>query len=84
MNIARKKYQVHAELLEAGTAHAGREAIDHSQTIERGLHRIERIAAVYLGQISSRLSNGLQITDTAEAAILSACEMQQRFARCLA
>ena len=81
MNIARKKYQVHAELLETGTAHAEQEAIDHSQTIERGLHRIERIAAVYLGQISSRLSNGLQITfDTAEAAILSACEMQRRCA----
>ena len=74
---------MHAELLETETgAHDAEEiAVDHTQTIERGLHRIERIAAVYLGQISNRLENALHITfDTAEAAVLSACEMQRRCA----
>ena len=81
MNIARKKYQMHAELLETGTTSIEPGTVDHSQTIERGLHRIERNSAVYLGQIAKRLENGLQITfDTAEAAVLSACEMQRRCA----
>ena len=81
MNIARKKYQMHAELLETGTTSTEPGAVDHTQTIERGLHRIERISAVYLGQIAKRLESGLQITfDTAEAAVLSACEMQRRCA----
>ena len=81
MNIARKKYQVHAEFLETDTTHVEHDEANHAQNMERSLHRIERVAAVYLGQIYNRLDNGLQIVfDTAEAAFLGACEMQRRCA----
>lgn len=80
-NSAPRKYQVHAELVESGIAYVEFDAAKVQRRMERSLHRMERIAAVYLGQIYNRLSNGLQMVfDTAEAAVLGACEMQHRCA----
>ena len=81
MNTARKKYQVHAELQETATPHVEQDKTNLAQTMKRSLHRIERVADIYLGQIYNRLDNGLQMAfDTAEAAFLGACEMQRRCA----
>lgn len=74
-----RKYQLHAEMVETGFGHQPPEVVALEQRMERSLNRMERIASVYLGHIQSRLVNGLQIAfETAEAAILAACEMQHR------
>ncbi len=49
--------------------------------MERRLNRMERVVAAYRGKIDERLSNGLQVAfETADAALLGACEMQHRCA----
>jgi hypothetical protein len=49
--------------------------------IERRLNRMERVVAAYRGQIDERAGNGLHIIfETADAALLGACEMQHRCA----
>ncbi len=81
VNSALRKYQVHAEVVESGTSYAESDAAKLQRRMERSLNRMERVAAVYLGQIYNRLTNGLQMAfDTAEAAVLGACEMQHRCA----
>ena len=80
-NMTPIKYHVHAELMEYGIAGIAPNASQLENSLKRSLNRMERVAAVYLGQIEKRLTRGLQIAfDTAEAAVLGACEMQQRFA----
>ena len=79
LNTTSKKYQLHAELVETGFGHQPPEVAALEQRMERSLNRMERIASVYLGHIHARLVNGLQIAfETAEAAVLGACEMQHR------
>ena len=81
LNTTSKKYQMHAELVETGFGHHPPEVAALQQRMERSLNRMERTASVYLGQIHVRLVNGLQIAfETAEAAVLGACEMQHRCA----
>ncbi|MFT3851084.1 MAG: FHA domain-containing protein [Propionivibrio sp.] len=49
--------------------------------LERRLNRIERVAAAYRGRIEKSLENGRAFTfETADAAVLAACEMQHRCA----
>ena len=75
------KYHVHAELVESRITGIASDAGQLGKRVERSLNRMERVSAVYLGQIQKRLNNGLQIAfDTAEAAVLGACEMQHRCA----
>ena len=79
MNTTSKKYQLHAELVETGFGNQAPDAAALAQRMERSLNRMERIASVYLGHVQARLSNGLQAAfETAEAAVLCACEMQHR------
>lgn len=79
MNTPRSKYQVHAELRATGVVSPDFDEALAGHPLERRLNRIERVAATYLGQIDKRLSNGLQMAfETADAALLGACEMQHR------
>jgi len=79
MNATRSKYQVHAEVLATGVVSPDYDEALAGHPLERRLNRIERVAATFLGQIDKRLSNGRQmIFETADAALLGACEMQHR------
>ena len=74
-------FQLHAELRVIGLGYREADETTIPPQMERSLNRIERVAAVYFGEVINRLSNGLQIAfDTAEAAVLGACEMQHRCA----
>lgn len=74
-------YQLHAELRSSGLGNPTLDALALEKRIERSLNRIERVVAVYSGQIFNCLGNGFQIVfDTADAAVLAACEMQHRCA----
>ena len=80
MNTARRIYRVHAELRSTGTD-AGTDDAEAGRPVDRRLNRIERVITAYRGQIDKRSENSLQIAfDTADAATLGACEMQQRCA----
>ena len=79
MNTPRSIYRVHAEINRPGStsplfddAHAG-------YPLARRLNRIERVAAAYRGRIDQAFDNGrLMSFESADAALLGACEMQQR------
>jgi len=80
MNAARSIYRVHAELRPTGNS-AGFDDVEAGRPVERRLNRMERVVTAYRGQIDKRSGNSLQIAfDTADAATLAACEMQQRCA----
>jgi hypothetical protein len=79
MSATRNKYQVHAELLTTGVLSADFDDALAGHPMARRLNRIERVVATYLGQVDKRLGNGLQVVfETADAALLSACEMLHR------
>ena len=81
MNTTRSHYQVHARLVVVGNASADFDEIKAGHPLERRLNRMERVAAAYRGRIDNRLASGLQIFfETADAALLGACEMQHRCA----
>jgi hypothetical protein len=81
MNKTRSKYQVHAEVLRTGTAPEAFDDAEAVQTIERRMNRLERVAAAYRGRIDLRFNNVMLMTfETADAALLGACEMQHRCA----
>lgn len=78
---ARSKYQVHAELLRSGSDAEEFDDAKAGHPMERRLNRIERVSAAYRGRIDLRFNNVVLMTfDTADAAVLSACEMQSRCA----
>jgi hypothetical protein len=75
------KFKVHAQLFEIGSLTQDLKPARGTRRLERSLNRLERVSAVYLGTVVNRQSDSLQIAfDTAEAAVLGACEMQQRCA----
>jgi pSer/pThr/pTyr-binding forkhead associated (FHA) protein len=77
----RSKFYVHAELMGSSSASADFDDVKAGRPIERRLNRMERVVAAYRGQIEKRLNNGLQLTfESADAALLGACEMQHRCA----
>jgi hypothetical protein len=81
VNTTRSKYQVHAEVLATGIVSAELDDEKAGHPLARRLNRIERVAATYLGRVERRLNNGLQMAfETADAALLGACEMQHRCA----
>ena len=81
MTKSRSKFFLHARV--ARTEPNG-ETFDDAQAghpIERRLNRVERVAAAYRGQIDLRFDDGMLITfDSADDAVLGACEMQHRCA----
>ncbi len=78
---SRSKFFLHAKVKRTDT---DAEEFDDAQAghpIERRLNRLERVSAAYRGQISLRFNNGMLVTfDSADAALLGACEMQHRCA----
>ena len=78
---SRSKFFLHAKV---GRTGADDEEFDDAQAghpIERRLNRLERVSAAYRGQINLRFNNGMLVTfDSADAALLGACEMQHRCA----
>ena len=77
MSRSRRKFILHAKVTQANSAE---EAFSDTRTrhqIERRLTRLEQISMAYYGQISLRFDNGMLISfDSADAALVSACEMQ--------
>ncbi len=81
MNKGRSRFVVHAELQGTGKMPADFDDIKAGRPMERRLNRMERVVAAYRGHIDARTDNGLRIVfDTADAALLGACEMQHRCA----
>jgi len=81
MKKARSKYQVHAELLRTGNTPSDFDDAKAGHPLERRLNRLERVAATYRGRVDLRFNNGMLMTfETADAALLGACEMQHRCA----
>jgi adenylate cyclase len=81
MKKARSKYQVHAELARTGSTSADFDDAKAGHPLERRLNRLERVAATYRGRVDLRFNNGMLMTfETADAALLGACEMQHRCA----
>jgi len=81
MSNPRHKFYVHAELKRSGSASAAFDDAKAGRPIERRLNRMERVVIAYHGQIDQRLATGLKISfETADAALLGACEMQHRCA----
>jgi hypothetical protein len=81
MSTTRSKYQVHAEVRRTGPDFAQFDDAKAGYPLARRMNRMERVAACYHGQIDLVFSNGLLISfATADAALLGACEMQQRCA----
>jgi adenylate cyclase len=81
MNSTRSKYQVHAELLTTGPTSALFDDAKAGYPVARRMNRIERVVATYRGRIDQLLNNGLLMSfETADAAVLAACEMQHRCA----
>lgn len=79
MNNTRCKYLVHARLKEKGTFPADFDDARAGRPIERRQNRIERVVAAYRGEIAERLSKDMHLVfETADAALLAACEMQHR------
>lgn len=81
MSTTRSKYQLHAEVHRTGDGAARFDDAKAGYPLARRMNRMERVAACYHGQIDQSFSNGLLISfATADAALLGACEMQQRCA----
>lgn len=82
MNSSRRKFHVHAELVATGgSASIEFDDIKAGRPIERRLNRMERVVVAFRGKIDKRFAKGLQVSfETADAALLGACEMQQRCA----
>ncbi len=78
---SRRKFLLHARVTRTDSEE---KAFDDTRTghqTERRLNRLERVSAAYRGQISLRFENGMLVTfDSADAALLGACEMQNRCA----
>ena len=79
MKNRRSRYLVYAELHGFGKMPSAFDEDKAGRPVERRLNRIERVVAAYRGQIDARLRNGLRSSfDSADAALLGACEMQHR------
>ena len=79
MNTPRSTYRVHAEIDRSGSATPLFDDAHAGYPLARRLNRIERVAAAYRGRIDQAFDNGrLMSFESADAALLGACEMQQR------
>lgn len=79
MNDVRRRFHVYARLSVIGNAADEFDDVKAGRPVERRLNRMERVVIAFRGQIDQRFPNGLDISfDSADAALLSACEMQHR------
>ena len=78
---SRSKFFLHASVKRTDSDEKGVDDAQSGHPIERRMNRLERVAAAYRGQISLRFEDGMLVSfDTADAALLGACEMQHRCA----
>jgi hypothetical protein len=81
MTKLRTKFILHAKVARAESDGKTFDEAKAGHPIERRLNRIERVAAVHHAQIDLRFDKGMQFTfDSADGAVLGACEMQHRCA----
>ena len=81
MTKSRSKFFLHARVARTGPEGETFDDAQAGHPIERRLNRIERVAAAYRGQIDLRFADGMLVTfDSADGAVLGACEMQHRCA----
>ena len=81
MSTTRSQYQVHARIQRSGSAAAPFDDAKAGYPLARRINRMERVAACYHGAVETLLGGNLLMTfASADAALLSACEMQQRCA----
>lgn len=81
MNTPRTKYEVHAALAGGSQLLPPFNESVAGHPLERRTNRIERVVAAYHGRIDKRGNDGMSIVfETADAAVLAACEMQHRCA----
>lgn len=74
-------YLIHAAVLEISGRSNSLDQILLDKLVRRRLSRLERVLAAHGGALMRKLSQGLLAAfDTAEAAVLVACEMQRRCA----
>ena len=78
MNEPRSTYQIYAELISPDLSTLAFDEVQLSQTREHNLDQLERASEAHQGQIDLRFVDCLRISfETADAALLCACEMQQ-------
>jgi len=78
---SRSKFLLHARVTRTGSDDDKFDDAQAGHPIERRLNRLERVAAAYRGQINLRFDNGMLVTfESADGALLGACEMQHRCA----
>jgi hypothetical protein len=78
---SRSKFILHANVARTESDDKIFDDAKAGRPIKRFLNRIERVAAVHRAQIDLRFDKGMQFTfDSADNAVLGACEMQQRCA----
>lgn len=81
MNKSRTKYLLHATVRRIDSEQEGFDDAQAGHPIERRLNRLERVSAAHHGQIDLRFNNGMLVTfESADEAMLGACEMQHRCA----
>ena len=79
MKTPRSTYLVHAEIDRTGAASTQFDDAHAGYPLARRLNRIERVAAAYRGRIDQAFGDSrLMSFESADAALLGACEMQQR------
>lgn len=78
---SRSKFFLHARVTRTDSDEEKFDDAQAGHPIERRLNRLERVAAAYRGQINLRFDNGMLVTfESADGALLGACEMQHRCA----
>lgn len=78
MKVARRVYQLHAQICENVDLVQTPEITQREKLLKRFLNRIERSASQYHGMIARRQPTGLNVHfDSAEQALYCACEMQR-------
>lgn len=81
MSPTRSICQLHAEVHRTDNATVQFDDAKSGYPLARRMNRMERVAASYHGRIDKHFPSGLLMTfATADAALLGACEMQQRCA----
>ena len=81
MSTTRSQYQVHATIQRSGSHSAHFDDARAGYPLARRINRMERVAECYHGACERLPDDALRMTFTsADAALLAACEMQQRCA----
>jgi hypothetical protein len=79
MTKSRSKFFLHAKVVSAESGDKGLDGARAGHPVERRLNRIERVTAVYHGQVDQRFEDSMLVSfNSADEAVLGACEMQHR------